>query len=91
LTTTDFIGLASGGLTTAAFLPQVWKVWRTRSARDISLHMYLVFSAGLAGWMVYGALIGSAPILAANSVTLLLAGSVILMKRRFDRGAAVKK
>ena len=82
----ESLGLASGALTTAAFVPQVWKVWRSRSARDISMAMYAVFSAGLVGWMIYGALIGAWPIVVANGVTLALTGSVIVMKIKFENG-----
>ena len=85
MNSTEAIGLVSGILTTTAFVPQVWQVWRTRSARDISLAMYAVFLAGVIGWLIYGIRIGSSPIIAANGVTMLLAASVILMKLRFDR------
>ena len=81
----ELLGLLSGALTTAAFVPQVWKVWRTRSANDISLAMYLVFSAGLVGWILYGAALGAWPIIVANGVTLLLTGCVITMKLAFDK------
>jgi MtN3 and saliva related transmembrane protein len=79
------IGLISGALTTLAFVPQVWKVWQTRSARDISMGMYAVFTAGVIGWLVYGCLLGAWPIIIANALTALLAGSVIAMKWFFAR------
>ncbi|MDA8229902.1 MAG: SemiSWEET transporter [Magnetospirillum sp.] len=74
------IGSIAGTLTTVAFVPQVVKTWRSRSARDISLTMYLAFSAGVALWMLYALMIGSLPILVANGATLVLAGIIIAIK-----------
>jgi MtN3 and saliva related transmembrane protein len=79
----DFIGSAAATLTTAAFIPQAWKVWRTRHTADISLGMYAMFTAGVALWLGYGILLVAWPIIIANSITLLLAGTVLLMKLKF--------
>jgi MtN3 and saliva related transmembrane protein len=78
----DLIGSLAGVLTTAAFVPQAVRVWRTRSARDISLWMYLVFLAGVALWLIYGLLIGSVPVIAANVVTFALALFILIVKIR---------
>ena len=48
------IGTVAGCLSTAAFVPQAWQIWKTRSARDVSLAMYAVLIAGVALWIVYG-------------------------------------
>ena len=81
----DWIGVFAAVMTTVAFVPQVWRVWRTRSARDISLVMYGIFTAGVFGWLAYGWLLGAWPIIVANSLTAVLALMVIGMKLRFDR------
>jgi len=78
----DLIGMIAGTLTTIAFVPQVWRVWKTRSTRDISLPMYLVFTAGVAFWLAYGLMIGAWPIIVANLVTLALTGTVLGLKLR---------
>ncbi len=80
----DVIGTAAAALTTAAFVPQVWQIWRTRSAKDISLPMYLMFTTGLVCWLGYGVLLGAWPIIIANVITLALAIAVIAMKLRWD-------
>ncbi len=80
---TDLIGSAAAVLTTTAFIPQVWQIWKTRHTHDISLGMYIAFTGGIALWLVYGILLGSWPIIIANSITLLLAGAVLVMKIRF--------
>ena len=79
----ETIGTLAGLLTTVAFVPQAWRVWKTRSARDLSLPMYAVFTTGVALWLAYGIMIGSAPIIVTNCVTLVLAGFVLAMKLRF--------
>jgi MtN3 and saliva related transmembrane protein len=77
------LGTVAGILTTAAFVPQVVKTWRSRSARDISGVMFVAFSIGVALWIVYGVMVRSAPVVVANSVTLVLALAVLGMKARF--------
>lgn len=79
----DIVGLLAGVLTTAAFLPQVWRIWRTRSSRDLSLPMYAVFSAGVGLWFAYGLMIGALPVIITNGLTLLLSGAILAMKLRF--------
>ena len=80
---TSTIGFVAAILTTVSFVPQVLKVWRTRSAKDISLGMYSLFTLGIATWLVYGVLIDSWPVILANIATLILAGSVLVMKLKF--------
>jgi len=80
---TDWIGSAAAALTTTSFIPQVWKVWRSRHTADISLGMYAMFTLGVVLWLGYGILIESWPVIAANSATLLLAGAVLVMKLKF--------
>jgi MtN3 and saliva related transmembrane protein len=79
----DWVGAVAGALSTIAFVPQAWKVWRTRHARDLSLPMYLIFTTGVALWLVYGLMIGALPIIVCNGLTLLLAGTVLVMKLKF--------
>ena len=81
----DLLGAAAGLLTTVAFVPQVVKTLRTRRTRDISLAMWATFITGVALWTVYGFLLGAWPIVAANIPTLLLAGTILVVKIR-NRG-----
>jgi MtN3 and saliva related transmembrane protein len=74
------LGLAAAFCTTIAFLPQVIKTWRTRSTADISLVMFLVLVLGIVLWLIYGALLGDLPLVAANVVTLGLAGTILVLK-----------
>lgn len=76
----ELVGYPAAFLTTAAFVPQAWKSWRTRDLSGISLPMYALFTLGVALWLVYGLLIESIPVIVANSVTLALAASVLWLK-----------
>lgn len=80
---TDWVGMTAGTLTTIAFVPQALKTWRSRHAKDLSLGMFSLFSLGVVFWLIYGILLGSWPIMIANSITLLLAGSILFFKIRY--------
>ena len=88
-----YMGFAGAALTTASFVPQLLRVWRSRSAHDISAGMYAMFITGLLLWIIYGVWISAWPIVIANSVTALLAGSILALKAHFGRvgGRADKK
>jgi len=74
------LGYPAAFLTTVAFVPQAWQSWRTRDLAGISLPMYTLFTLGVALWLGYGIAISSPPIIAANSVTLMLAALVLWLK-----------
>ena len=75
--------LVAGGLTTAAFLPQVIKTWKSRSAKDLSLGMFSLFCLGVFLWLVYGIIVRDIPVIAANMLTLMLASTLLFFKLRF--------
>ena len=77
-------GLVAGGLTTVSLVPQVRKIWKTKSAKDVSLKMFVAFCAGVALWLVYGTLKGEAAIIITNAVTLLFGSAILFMKLKFE-------
>ncbi len=79
----QLLGLAAGMLTTIAFLPQVIKTWRSRSAKDLSLGMFSLFCLGVTMWLAYGILVQDLPVIAANMLTLMLASTLLFFKLRF--------
>jgi MtN3 and saliva related transmembrane protein len=81
----DTLGFLAAALTTIAFVPQALLVWRQRAAPGVSTGMYCIFVTGIALWLWYGLLLSSWPLIIANSLTLLLAGSVLAMKLVFER------
>jgi MtN3 and saliva related transmembrane protein len=79
----DLLGLVAGTLTTISFLPQVIKIWTSKSAKDISLTMFLLFSAGIFLWLIYGVFISSLPVILSNAITLVLASIILLFKFKY--------
>ncbi|MCK9208933.1 MAG: SemiSWEET transporter [Salinivirgaceae bacterium] len=80
---TSFIGFLAAILTTSAFIPQAYKTIRTRNTKGLSLFMYLIFSVGVALWLVYGIRIGDVPVIIANAVTLVFALIILYFKLRY--------
>lgn len=80
---TLFIGLAAGFLTTISFVPQIAKIRKTRSAEDVSQRMFLAVATGVALWLVYGILLKQWPIIVWNSVSLVLAATILYLKRKY--------
>ncbi len=76
----EIIGYAAAVLTTLSFVPQVVKTWKTRSTKDISLLMFIAFCVGVFLWMVYGILLHSLPIIAANAVAFILGAVILVLK-----------
>ncbi|HTJ51334.1 MAG TPA: SemiSWEET transporter [Cyclobacteriaceae bacterium] len=79
----QILGLVAGACTTVAFLPQVVKTWKSRSAKDLSLGMFSFFCFGVLLWLVYGIMKMDIPVIAANLVTLMLASTLLFFKLRF--------
>jgi MtN3 and saliva related transmembrane protein len=65
---------------TVSFVPQAWKVIKTRETADISRWMYTITVFGFACWTTYGALLGEWPIIVTNSICFTLSAFILLMK-----------
>jgi MtN3 and saliva related transmembrane protein len=81
----DVLGLAAGGLTTVAFVPQVVRIVRTRSAYDISWWLFGILALGSMLWLWYGITLASLPLIATNVVTLTLQLAIFWLKWRYGR------
>ncbi len=79
----EILGFVAATISTVGFIPQVYKVWKEKSTRDISLTMYLFLALGLLLWLIYGVFIQSVPVIVANGATLLLVLSVIFFKIKY--------
>ncbi|PAP77593.1 SemiSWEET family sugar transporter [Rubrivirga marina] len=79
------LGLVAAACTTASFVPQVLKAWRSGSSADLSLGMYGLFTLGIVLWLAYGLLIRDTPIIVANVVTLVLVLSILVHILRFGK------
>ncbi len=81
----EVIGYTAGALTTLAFVPQVVQIYRTKSVKDVSLAMFLLFTLGVALWLGYGIMTHSFPVVAANAVTLMLSFVILYFKWKYNR------
>mgnify|MGYP001828075152 CR=1 FL=1 len=74
----EAIGLVAALLTTSGFLPQVYKTWRSRDVRGLSVWMYLVLFLGTTLWLAYGLLTDSLPLILANLIASSLTGLMLI-------------
>ena len=78
-----YIGFIAAFCTTFAFFPQAVKVWKTKSTKDISIWMFLIFNLGVFLWLIYGILIKNYALIFANTITLILSLSILVAKILF--------
>ena len=76
------IGLIAAFCTSLSFVPQAVKVIKTNDTESLSLTMYSLFSFGILMWLIYGILLKDIPMLIANTITLVLALIILIMKIR---------
>ncbi|HTV04518.1 MAG TPA: SemiSWEET transporter [Acidobacteriaceae bacterium] len=81
----NLTGSIAAVCTTLAFVPQFVRVYRLRTARDISLITFLAFSVGVFLWLLYGLFIRSLPVICANGATLVLALAILFLKLIYGR------
>ena len=77
------VGLIAAAFTTIALLPQLMKVWKTKSTRDISTGMFTLYSCGLFLWFVYGVYINDLPIILANSLAFIQSLIILIFKAKY--------
>ena len=75
-----YIGFFAAFCTTVAFIPQAVKVYKTKSTKDISLYMFIIFSIGVLSWLIYGISKLDLPLILANAVTLILSIYILFYK-----------
>ena len=78
-----YIGFFAAFCTTIAFLPQAIKVFKSKSTKDISLYMFIIFTIGVLSWLIYGLIIDDYPIIFANAVTLILSFFILIYKIKY--------
>jgi MtN3 and saliva related transmembrane protein len=85
MTAVEILGYAAGAITALTFLPQVIKTWTDKSAKDISLLMFLIAAVNEIMWIVYGALLDNWVIILTNSVVLAMSLTMIYFKLRYNK------
>lgn len=81
----EIIGFSAAILTTAAFLPQVYKTWQTKDVSGLSLPMLIMFFVGVFLWLVYGIYMKSPSMISANAVTVVSAFFLMYFKIKYGR------
>lgn len=81
----EIIGFIAAILTTAAFLPQVYKTWKTKDVSSLSLTMLVMFIIGIVCWLIYGFLINSPSMIFANSITIVSATLLFYFKLKYHQ------
>ena len=81
----DILGYLSATFTTIAFLPQIIKTIKTKSAKDVSMGMFVFFTTGVFLWIIYGVLTNTMPLIIANSVIFCLSLIQIILKIKYDK------
>jgi MtN3 and saliva related transmembrane protein len=81
----ESIGSAAGFCTTISLLPQLYRIWRNKSARDLSPAMFVVFGFGVLLWLLYGVFARSPSVIVANGATLALVIAILTLARRYGR------
>lgn len=83
MTAIEILGLVAGTITSITFLPQVIRIWKTKSAKDLSINMLLLLMLGVSMWLVYGIIQNDAAIIYTNSMVLLMSIIMLLFKFKF--------
>jgi MtN3 and saliva related transmembrane protein len=79
----DILGYSAGAITSLTFLPQVIKTWKERSAKDISLMMFLIAALNEIMWVVYGILLNNWVIILTNAIVLIMSLTMIYFKLKY--------
>ncbi|OSZ81026.1 hypothetical protein CAP36_07260 [Chitinophagaceae bacterium IBVUCB2] len=85
MTGTDILGYAAGAITSLTFLPQVLKTWKEKSAKDVSLLMFIIAAINEVMWIVYGALLDNWVIILTNAIVLAMSLTMIFLKLRYNK------
>lgn len=83
MTGIQILGMLAGTITSITFLPQVIKVWKSRSAKDLSLVMLVLLMAGVSLWLVYGLVIMDGAIIYTNSMVLIMTLILLFFKLKY--------
>ncbi len=83
----EWIGLITGAIAAMSYLPQVFLVFKLKSAYEISLIFTILFCIGIGGWLVYGLLTSQLPLILWNGISLALAFAMLYAKLRYGMKA----
>ena len=76
----EILGFIAAIGTTSSFIPQAYKVYKTKRTDDLSLGMFLFFTLGTLLWIIYGFRVNSLQVILANIIVITLASYILGMK-----------
>lgn len=76
----EILGFIGSATIACSLFPQVYKSWKTKSTKDISLLWNSVLAIGLILFVIYGFQISSLPIMIFTSIEASLALFLLVMK-----------
>lgn len=79
------VGLLAATLTTVAFLPQMIRTWKTKSAKDVSYTMLITFIMGVFLWLIYGIQRQDIAVILANAFTLIFNLAILYLKIKYGK------
>ena len=79
----DIIGTIAGAVTTLSYVPQIWKIWKTKSANDVSYGMYAILYLGIGLWTYYGIMLGATPMIVANAFCITFMTIIMVLKVKY--------
>jgi MtN3 and saliva related transmembrane protein len=79
----NLVGAAGGIVSSVTFLPQVIKIWKTKSAKDLSMGMLLFLVLNVSLWLLYGILTNLYPIIITNGIVLSMVFIMVYFKLTF--------
>lgn len=82
---TEIVGHLGAFLSSVTFIPQVYRVWKTRSANDLSMTMMLIVFTSTIIWLVYAFALMLWPVIVANSIIFVLSLMLIYFKLTFKK------
>ncbi len=81
----EYLGLVAGVFTTFAVVPQIMRVYKLKSAREISVLFTSALLIGVIIWLAYGIVLGLTPLIVWNAIGAVLNGWLLLTKLRYGR------
>ena len=81
----EWLGLIAGAIITIGFLPQVIRVFKLKSAREISLSFTILFLIGLGCWLAYGISLRLTPVILWNAISVIFALALLYAKLKYGR------
>ncbi|MBG9988395.1 SemiSWEET transporter [Aerococcaceae bacterium DSM 111176] len=71
------LGMIAAILTTTAFVPQAWKIIKTKKTNGLSPVMYMMSTSGMTLWLLHGISKNDFALIGANAISVVLNGIIL--------------